>query len=191
MARLSNRTIAILATDGFEEVELTKPKAALDDAGATTHVVSPERGSIKAWDKDDWGTSVDVDRVLSDANPDDYDGLLLPGGVMNPDTLRANSDAVEFVKAFFRAGKPVAAICHGPWLLVEAGAAKDRKLTSYKSIQTDLKNAGANWVDEAVVTDQGLVTSRNPGDIPAFIKKMIEEFGEGVHEKQADKFAAA
>jgi protease I len=191
MARLTGKRIAILATDGFEEVELTKPRQALLDAGAEAHVVSPESGSIKAWDQDDWGQTVSVDKALADASPGDYHGLLLPGGVMNPDNLRANSDAVAFVQAFFRAGKPVASICHGPWMLIEAGAAEGRRLTSYHSIKTDLVNAGAEWVDEEVVTDQGLVTSRNPDDLPAFIDKMIEEFDEGVHEEQREQYLEA
>ena len=181
--KLEGKKIAILATDGFEQSELEKPKKALEDEGATTHIVSIESGSIKGWKHTDWGDKVDVDVKLSDAQPKDYDGLLLPGGVMNPDKLRANPDAVDFVAAFMREGKPVAAICHGPWTLIETGLLKGRKMTSYGSIKTDLKNAGVNWVDEEVVVDNGLVTSRKPDDIPAFNKKMIEEFKEGIHDR--------
>jgi protease I len=181
---LEGKKIAILVDNGFEEVELTEPRKALMDAGAKTHIVSPCRDKVKAWDEDDWGIEVDVDVNLDDARVSDYDGLLLPGGVMNPDFLRMNDKAVDFVKFFFEEGKPVAAICHGPWLLVEADVVNGRKVTSYKSIKTDLINAGADWVDEEVVVDEGLVTSRNPGDIPAFNKKIIEEFAEGVHERQ-------
>jgi protease I len=181
---LNGRTIAILATDGFEQSELTEPKRALADAGATVQVVSPKDGSIRGWDETDWGDEVRVDVKLEDARAEDYDGLVLPGGQINPDKLRLEPRAVEFVRAFFEAGKPVGAICHGPWLLVEADVARGRTLTSYASIKTDLKNAGANWVDRAVVVDQGLVTSRNPGDLEAFNAKLIEEFAEGRHEAQ-------
>jgi protease I len=183
MARndLSGRRVAILATDGVEQVELTEPRKALDDAGATTVVVSPKEGKIKGWQHDHWGDEIPVDKVLSDASADDFDALLLPGGVMNPDRLRMDKQAVQFVKAFFQAGKPVAAICHGPWLLVEADAVRNRALTSWPSLQTDIRNAGGDWVDREVVTDMGLVTSRKPDDIPAFNRKMIEEFAEGIH----------
>ena len=181
--KLEGKKIAILATDGFEQEELTKPKKALEDEGATTHVIAPESGQIKGWDHTDWGDKVAVDVKLSDARPADYDGLLLPGGVMSPDKLRMNPDAVDFVASFMREGKPVAAICHGPWTLVETGMINGRKMTSYPSIKTDLKNAGATWIDQEVVTDQGLVTSRKPDDIPAFNKKMIEEFAEGIHKR--------
>ncbi len=182
--KLEGKKIAILATDGFEQSELFEPKKALEEAGATTHVVSIESGSIKGWNHTDWGDKINVDVKLADAQPSDYDGLLLPGGVMNPDKLRMNPDAVDFAASFMREGKPVAAICHGPWTLVETGMVKDKKMTSYESIKTDLKNAGANWVDEEVVVDNGLVTSRKPDDIPAFNKKMIEEFAEGRHDKR-------
>ena len=188
--KLSNRTIAILATDGVEQVELQKPKAALEEAGATTRVVSPKSGTIKGWQHDHWGDEIPVDVALDGADAGEYDGLMLPGGVMNPDHLRQNEAAVKFVRAFFDAGKPVAAICHGPWLLVEADVVRDREVTSWPSLQTDLRNAGATWVDREVVTDHGLVTSRNPDDIPAFNRKMIEEFAEGVHERQRDAAAA-
>lgn len=184
MAELDGKKVAILVANGFEEVELTEPRRALEQAGARVEIVSPEDGSVRAWAETDWGQEVKVDRSLSDARPDDYDALLLPGGVMNPDHLRKNERAVEFTRSFFEAGKPVAAICHAPWLLVEAGVVRDREVTSYESIRTDLKNAGARWVDREVVVDSGLVTSRNPDDIPAFNRKMIEEFAEGVHEGQ-------
>jgi protease I len=181
---LSGKRVAILATDGVEQVELTEPRKALDSAGANTKVVSPKPGSIKGWNHTNWGDPIKVDVTLENTSPDDYDALLLPGGVMNPDHLRTNASAVNFVRAFFEAGKPVAAICHGPWLLVEADVVRGRNVTSWPSLQTDLRNAGANWTDSQVVTDHGLVTSRKPDDIPAFNKKMIEEFAEGVHEEQ-------
>ena len=181
MATLENRRVAILTEEGFEQVELTSPKTALKDAGATVDVISPKSGKIKAWDKTDWGIEVDVDKELDEVSPDDYDALMLPGGVLNPDKLRQNKSAVAFVSAFLDEGKPVAAICHGPQMLIETGMINGRKLTSYPSLQTDLKNAGAEWVDEEVVVDNGLVTSRTPADLPAFNKKMVEEFAEGVH----------
>ncbi len=183
MRQLSNRKIAALISNGFEEVELTEPMQALKDAGATVEIVSPVEGSVKAWDKTDWGKSYPVDRPLDQASADRYDGLLLPGGVMNPDQLRMNPQAVQFARAFFEAGKPVAAICHGPWMLVEADVVRGRTLTSYPSLKTDILNAGGQWVDQEVVVDHGLVTSRNPHDIPAFNRKMIEEFAEGRHER--------
>jgi protease I len=181
---ISGKTIAILATDGFEQSELIEPKKALEQAGATVRVVSPKEGSIRGWDHTDWGQEVPVDVALEGAKTEDYDGLVLPGGQINPDKLRLEPKAVAFVKAFFEAGKPVGAICHGPWLLVEADVACGRTLTSFPSIRTDLKNAGAEWVDREVVVDQGLVTSRKPDDIPAFNAKIIEEFAEGRHEAQ-------
>ena len=181
---LSGKRVAILATDGVEQEELTEPRKALDAAGANTKVVSPKSGSIKGWNHTDWGDPIKVDVTLDNTSPDDYDALLLPGGVMNPDHLRMNENAVNFVRAFFEAGKPVAAICHGPWLLVEADVVRGRNVTSWPSLQTDLRNAGANWTDSQVITDHGLVTSRKPDDIPAFNRKMIEEFAEGVHEEQ-------
>ena len=182
--RLNGKRIAILATEGFEQSELEKPREALDEAGATTEIVSPQKGSIRAWDEDEFGDTFDVDRALNDADPEDYDGLLLPGGVMNPDKLRIEPKAVEFVRAFFAAGKPVAAICHGPQVLIEADVVRGRKLTSYPSVKKDLINAGAHWVDQEVIVDNGLVTSRKPDDIPAFNRKMIEEFAEGRHAGQ-------
>jgi protease I len=178
---LNGKRVAILATDGVEQVELTEPRKALDAAGATTIVVSPKEGMIKAWQHDHWGDEIPVDRALREAKPDDFDALMLPGGVMNPDRLRTDKQAVQFVKSFFQAGKPVAAICHGPWLLVEADVVRNRNLTSWPSLQTDIRNAGGDWVDREVVTDMGLVTSRKPDDIPAFNRKMVEEFAEGVH----------
>lgn len=181
---LKDKKVAILVTDGFEEVEFTEPKKTLVDQGAEVDVVSPKRGKVKAWNATNWGNEYEVTKHLNDANATEYNALLLPGGVFNPDQLRDNEEAVSFVKGFFEDGKPIAAICHGPWTLIEADALKGRKVTSYSSIKTDLKNAGAHWVDEEVVVDQGLVTSRNPDDIPAFCKKMIEEFSEGVHEEQ-------
>jgi protease I len=181
---LKNRRVAILATDGFEYVELTEPRKALDGAGAKTEVVSPKEGKIKGWNKTDWGDSVKVDVALQSADPDSYDALLLPGGVMNPDYLRQEPSAVQFVRAFFDAHKPVAAICHGPWMLVEADVVRGRTLTSWPSLKTDIRNAGGQWTDQQVVTDQGLVTSRKPDDIPAFNKKILEEFQEGKHKAQ-------
>ncbi len=184
MSTLTNKRVAILATDGFEYVELTEPKKALEAAGAKADVVSPKDGEIKGWNHTDWGDSVKVDVSLKSADPGDYDALVLPGGVMNPDHLRQDPQAVAFVKAFFEAHKPVAAICHGPWLLVEADVVKGRKLTSWPSLQTDIRNAGGEWTDQQVVTDHGLVTSRKPDDIPAFNKKMVEEIAEGKHQAQ-------
>lgn len=181
---LKDKKVAILVTHGFEEIELTAPKEALESAGAVTHIVSPESGQIKAWNKKDWGGEYHVDRNIADVSSHDYDALLLPGGVLNPDYLRVDEKVVSFVKSFLSDGKPIAAICHGPWTLIETGALKGRKLTSYPSIKTDLQNAGAEWVDQEVVVDNGLITSRKPDDIPAFNKKMLEEFKEGVHEPQ-------
>jgi len=176
MGQLSNRTIAVLSESGFEEVELTEPVKRLKEEGATVHIISSKSGKIKAWDQDHWSIEVDVDKTISEANADDYNGLLLPGGVINPDQLRVNEDAIAFVKSFFEAGKPVAAICHGPQTLINADVVKGRKLTSVKNISQDLINAGAEWSDEEVVVDQGLVTSRTPKDLPAFNDKIVEEF---------------
>ena len=183
-ATLNGKKVAILVADGFEQVELTQPRKALEDAGAETHIVSPSGRKVKGWQKTDWGDEFEVDVSLDDADPTEYDALLLPGGVLNPDKLRRNEKATEFVRAFFETRKPVAAICHGPWTLIDAGVVEGRRVTSYESIQTDLKNAGARWVDQEVVVDNGLVTSRKPDDIPAFNRKMIEEFAEGRHEGQ-------
>lgn len=177
MAKLDERKVAVLLTTGFEEVEMTEPRKALQEAGATVHLVSPEK-SIKSWDHTDWGDTYESDVALDEANPDDYDALLLPGGTLNPDKLRVNEKAVAFIKAFFDAEKPVASICHGPWTLIEAGVVEGRRMTSYESIKTDLKNAGANWVDEEAVTDGNLVTSRNPDDLPAFNEATINLFAE-------------
>jgi protease I len=182
--KLKNKRVAILATDGVEQVELIEPKKALEEAGAQTDVVSPKDGKIKGWNHTDWGKEIPVDINLKSADHNNYDALLLPGGVMNPDTLRMDPAAVQFVKSFFDSGKPVAAICHGPWLLVEADAVRGRKVTSWPSLRTDIRNAGGEWTDQEVVTDNGLVTSRKPADIPAFNRKMIEEFGEGKHTAQ-------
>lgn len=176
---LIGKKIAILATDGFEQSELQKPKKALEEAGAQTQVVSPKDGKIKGWDKKDWGDEVDVDVALKSADPSQYDALLLPGGVHNPDQLRMNPDAVRFAKSFVDQGKPIAAICHGPWMLVETGAARGRTLTSWPSLKTDIRNAGGTWVDEEVVTSDGVVTSRKPDDIPAFNREMISLFSKG------------
>lgn len=182
---LSGQRIAILTTDGFEQSELIEPKKALEAAGAKVDVVSPKGGSVKGWHKADWGQSIKVDVLAADASANDYAALMLPGGVINPDQLRINQDALLFVQEFVDSGKPIAAICHGPQLLIETGFVKGRRLTSWPSLKTDLINAGAEWVDEEVVSDQGLVTSRKPDDIPAFNKKMIEEFQESRPERPA------
>ncbi|HEY7091511.1 MAG TPA: type 1 glutamine amidotransferase domain-containing protein [Tepidisphaeraceae bacterium] len=178
---LTGKKVAILVADGFEQVEMTDPRRALEDVGAATELISPNKQTVRGWQHTDWGDEFQVDCPLNEARPDDYDALLLPGGVMNPDKLRSSASAVAFVRAFFDSHKPVAAICHGPWTLVEADVVRNRHVTSYESIQTDLKNAGAQWSDEAVVVDNGLVTSRKPDDIPQFNAKMIEEFCEGLH----------
>lgn len=175
---LQGKKVAILVTDGFEQSELLEPRKALDEAGATTKVVSPAGKKAKGWNHKEWGKEVDVDVALDSAKATDFDALLLPGGVMNPDQLRMNPKAVEFVKQFTDAGKPVAAICHGPWTLIEAGAVRGRTLTSWPSLKTDLTNAGATWVDKEVVSDRGLVTSRKPDDIPAFNHAMLRLFAE-------------
>ena len=180
--KLDGKKVAILVADGFEEAELTSPKEALEDAGAETSIVSPAERKVRAWDEKDWGSKYKVDVPLHEAKAADYDALVLPGGVMNPDHLRLEPKAIQFIREFFEAGKPVAAICHGPWTLIDAGMARGRRMTSYPSLRTDLKNAGAEWVDEEVVVDNGLVTSRKPDDLPAFNKKMLEEIGEGRHE---------
>lgn len=182
MARdVKGKKVAILTENGFEEVELTSPMNALEQAGAEVHIISPQTDKVKAWDHDHWSIELPVDKQLDSANPEDYDMLLLPGGVMNPDTLRTNQKAVQFAQHFLEQGKPVAAICHGPQTLIETGMLDGRTMTSYPSLQTDLKNAGVNWVDKEVVTDNGLVTSRKPDDLEAFNKKMLEELAEGQH----------
>lgn len=182
---LSNKSVAILATDGFEDVELRRPLQALRDAGADVRLVSlPGSSSIRAWKDGEWAGTIDVDATVDQASVDDFDALVLPGGVINPDRLRRDEKAVALVRDFFDAGKPVASICHGPWMIVEAGAARGRRMTSWASLRTDLVNAGAEWVDEEVVVDQGLVTSRGPDDLDAFVDKMLEEIAEGVHAGQ-------
>lgn len=183
--QLDGKRVAILATNGFEESELLSPKQALEDAGAKVDVVSLKHGSIKGWKDGNWSQEISVDQTVEKAMADDYDALMLPGGVINPDQLRRSAEAVEFVRGFFREKKPVAAICHGPQVLIEADAVRDRKLTSFSSIKTDLMNAGAMWQDTEVVVDEGLVTSRSPKDLPAFNKKMVEVIAEGVHERQS------
>jgi len=183
--KLSGKKVAILATHGFEQSELEHPRDALKAAGATVHIVSPEAGEIKGWDKKDWGRSVKVDCKLEDVSVDDYDAIVLPGGQINPDLLRINDKALEFIRAFFDQKKPVAAICHAPWLLIETGIAKGRRVTSYHSIKTDVINAGAKWEDSPVVVDQGVVTSRHPGDLEAFSAKVIEEIAEGRHKQRS------
>ena len=180
---LKGKRIAVLATEGVEQVELTKPRAALEQAGAATELVSIAPGKVQAMNHIDKGEMVPVDRTVDEADVDDYDGLLLPGGAINPDNLRQDDRAVTFVRAFFDTGKPIAAICHAPWMLVEADVVRDLTITSWPSLQTDVRNAGGTWVDQEVVVDQGVVTSRKPDDIPAFTKMMIEEFGEGRHER--------
>ena len=179
--KLKGRRVAILATDGVERVELTEPRKALEDAGAETVLIAPHGGEIKSWEFDHWGESFKVDKTIDRVSPDEFDALMLPGGVMNPDKLRTDERVVEFVRAMAREGKPIAAICHAPWTLIEADVVRGRTVTSWPSLKTDLRNAGANWVDQEVVTDNGLVTSRKPDDIPAFNRKMVEEFAEGVH----------
>lgn len=183
--KIEGKKVAILATDGFEQSELVEPKKAVENAGATAHIISFEEGKIKGWDKDDWGDSFDVDVKLKDAKAEDYNALILPGGVINPDKLRTDENVLEFVKDFFKQSKPVAAICHGPWTLINAEVVKGREMTSYHTIRKDLENAGAKWTDSEVVVDNGLVTSRNPDDLPAFCDKVIEEIREGKHEKQS------
>ncbi|HUB68086.1 MAG TPA: type 1 glutamine amidotransferase domain-containing protein [Candidatus Methylacidiphilales bacterium] len=186
---LQGKMIAILVADGFEQSELLLPRRALEEAGASTHVISPDGGIVRACDKDDYGDEFPVDRELSEVDSSEYDALLLPGGLKSPDTLRTIPGAVDFVRAFFDQGKPVAAICHGPQLLIEAGVVRGRTLTSCPSLRTDLINAGAIWVDKSVETDHGLITSRRPSDLPDFNAKIIEEFAEGYHEAQKERVA--
>jgi protease I len=188
--KLSGKKVAILAADGFEEVELTKPREALNQAGATTTVVSIKRGKIQGMNHADKGGSVAVDQILGEASPDAFDALMIPGGLINPDTLRSTDEALEFVRHFFQEGKPVAAICHAAWVLIDAGVVRGRTLTSWPAIKTDVRNAGGTWVDQEVVVDNGLVTSRKPDDIPAFNDKMIEEFCEGRHAPAPGKHTA-
>ena len=184
MGKLKNKKIAILTEDGFEKIELTSPKDALEAVGAEVHIVSPKSDEVRSKEGDDWTETFPVDVVLDEAKADSYDGLLIPGGVINPDKLRTNKDAIRFVQSFFEAGKPVAAICHGPQVLIDAEVVEGRKMTSVGAIKKDLINAGAKWEDSKVVTDQGLVTSRTPDDLPAFNKKIVEEYVEGVHKGQ-------
>ena len=184
-SKLNGKKIAILATDGFEQAELMEPRKALDEAGAKTFVISPKSGEIKGWKLKDWGDKVKVDKTLDDANPNDYDALVLPGGVINPDHLRMEPTAVNFIKQFVATGRPVAAICHGPWTLVEADVVRGKKVTSWPSLKTDLKNAGANWVDQEVVTDGQFIFSRKPDDIPAFSKTIIEAVSRGAGQRAA------
>jgi protease I len=188
--KLDGKTIAFLAAEGVEQVELTEPWQAVKDAGGTPELISLESGAVQAFNHLDKGDTFEVDRTAADADPERYDGLVLPGGVANPDFLRDDEDAVAFVRAFFDQGKPVAAICHGPWPLIDAGVVQGRTLTSWPSLRTDLRNAGATWVDEQVHVDQGLVTSRKPDDLPAFCGKLVEEFAEGVHEGQRPRAGA-
>lgn len=185
MSALTGKRILILATHGFEQSELDVPHAALQKAGATVDIVSPEAGEINGWQNKDWGRPVAVDRTLDQARAEEYDAIVLPGGQMNPDTLRGNDKALGLIKSFFDQGKVVAAVCHGPWLLIDTGIAKGRKVTSYKTIKQDLINAGANWQDAEVATDKGIVTSRKPDDLPAFVAKIIEEVKEGRHDRKA------
>jgi protease I len=178
---VKGKKVAVLTENGFEEVELTSPMNALEQAGAIVHIVSPQNEKVKAWDHDHWSIELPVDKNIKDANPEDYDMLLLPGGVLNPDKTRMNKDCIAFAQHFIEQGKPLAAICHGPQLLIETGMLDGRTMTSYPSVKTDLINAGVNWVDKEVVVDNGLVTSRSPEDLEAFNKKVIEELGEGTH----------
>ncbi len=189
---LNGKTIAIIATDGVEEVELTEPRKAVTDAGATAELLSIESGEIQAMDGEvDQAGKHAVDKTVADASPGDYDGLILPGGVANPDSLRQEESVISFLQDFFKSGKPVGVICHGPWTLVEADLVRGRKLTSFPSVRTDIVNAGGDWVDEEVVCDQGLVSSRNPDDLPAFCAKIVEEFAEGAHQVAEEGATAA
>jgi len=181
MAILTGKKVAILTESGFEEVELTSPKKALEDAGAEVEIVSPQKEKVKAWAHDHWSIELPVDVNVEEADPNDYDGLMIPGGVLNPDKMRMNDKCVEFAQKFLQDGKPVAAICHGPQLLIETGMLEGRNITSYPSVKTDMINAGAIWTDREVIVDNGLVTSRSPKDLEAFNKKMIEEIKEGQH----------
>jgi len=189
--KLDGKKVAILVADGFEQVEMTNPREALDAAGAETKIVSLKSGQIQGMNHMERGDKFDVDLTLDDARPEEFDALMIPGGLYNPDALRSNEDALEFARQFFKAGKPVAAICHGPQVLISADLVRGRKMTSWPAIKVDMRNAGARWVDEEVVVDNGLVSSRKPDDIPAFNNKMIEEFGEGRHEAMAGRAAAA
>jgi protease I len=184
---LQGKKVAFIATEGVEQVELTEPWKAVEQAGAQPELISIEDGEVQAWNHFDKGDTFKVDRTIEEAQPDEYDALVLPGGVANPDQLRADENVVSFIRTFAQSGKPIGVICHGPWTLIEAGVVQGRKLTSWPSLQTDLRNAGADWVDEEVVVDQGLVSSRKPDDLPAFNAKIVEEFAEGRHEESAQK----
>ena len=188
--KLQGKRVAFMATDMVEQVELTEPWKAVVDEGAEVELISLEEGEIQGFNHYDKAATFKVDRTVEEARADDFDALVIPGGVGNPDTMRTDENAVQLVRDFFEQGKPVGVICHGPWMLVEAGVVRGRKVTSWPSLQTDIRNAGGNWVDEEVVTDQGLVTSRKPDDLPAFNEKIIEEFAEGRHEEQAAKTQA-
>lgn len=178
---MKDKKVAILTENGFEQIELLSPKQTLEEAGAQVHIVSPQKKEVRAWDETDWGITISVDKTIEEANPADYDALMLPGGVMNPDKLRVNKKAIDFIRHFLEAAKPVAVICHGPQSMIETGLLRGRKMTSYPAIKTDLINAGVKWVDEEVVVDSGLVSSRSPKDLDAFNRKMLEELAEGVH----------
>jgi protease I len=184
---LQGKKVAFIATEGVEQVELTEPWKAVEQAGAQPELISIEDGEVQAWKHFDKGDTFKVDRTIEEAQPDEYDALVLPGGVANPDQLRADENVVSFIRTFAQSGKPIGVICHGPWTLIEAGVVEGRKLTSWPTLQTDLRNAGADWVDEEVVVDHGLVSSRKPDDLPAFNAKIVEEFAEGRHEESAQK----
>ena len=190
MGQLDGKKVAILVADGFEQVEMTKPRQALDDAGAETKIVSLKRGKIQGMNHMEKGDKFDVDLTLDEARPEEFDALMIPGGLYNPDAMRCNEEALDFSRHFFEAGKPVAAICHGPQVLISANLVRGRKMTSWPAIKVDMRNAGANWVDQEVIVDNGLVSSRKPDDIPEFNKKMVEEFAEGRHAKQRQMASA-
>ena len=181
MANLKDRKVAILTENGFEQVELLSPKQAMEEAGVTVEIVSPQKKEVRAWDETDWGITISVDKTLDDARPEDYDGLMLPGGVLNPDKLRRSTKAVDFIRHFLESAKPLAVICHGSQTMIETGLLGGRTMTSYPSIKTDLVNAGVQWEDKEVVIDNGLVSSRSPNDLDAFNKKLLEELAEGIH----------
>lgn len=181
MTNLKDVKVAILSENGFEQAELISPRQKMEEAGVTVEIVSPRAKELRAWDEQDWGITISVDKQLDEANPQDYDGLMLPGGVLNPDKLRMNKKAVDFIRHFLQAGKPIGVICHGPQTMIETGLLRGRTMTSYPSVKTDLINAGVNWIDKEVVVDKGLVSSRSPKDLDAFNKKLLEELAEGVH----------
>jgi protease I len=184
MKNLEGKKVAIITENGFEEVELTSPKKALEEAGATVHIVSPQKEKVKAWDHDHWSIELPVDVNVSEADPDNYDALVIPGGVINPDKMRLNKDCIDFAQSFLLEGKPIGAICHGPQLLIETHQLRGKEMTSYWSLKTDLENAGVQWQDKEVVVDHGLVTSRSPKDLEAFNRKLVEEIKEGIHQPQ-------